>query len=181
MPNKITNYLTIKGDMEKINTIIGSDFLLKNTIIDPSEEYKEEWCIDNWGTLTDVIDVSINQEEIDSDQDENDPEIIIIFDTLVSPPNKWLESICKIYKQLIFINNWVTEDLPICGQTICNDGEYIEEIYEDEIEALYFLQENMPEYYSMFKKMLNEDTESIDLKSESIDFETESDELSDFD
>ncbi len=177
MPNYITNYLTIKGDKDEIDVIIGSDFTFKNTISNPNDTYNEEWCNENWGCSSDALDVCIEEED---DSECIEYEVTIVFDTINCCPFIWLKNIGKTYKNLVFINNWASEDFPKCGQITCCDGDYVEDNYEED-EAIEFIKDFMPEFYKIFNQSkIPSDTPS-DSHSLSDYDPSDSDSLYDFD
>lgn len=158
MPNHITNKLTISGQSNLIEEIIGSDIDtdqddyqldFKRTVPYPPEADSENgfdwynWHCNNWGTKWNANETSIIS------INENSAEII--FQTAWSPPRQWFERTIELYPSLDFRLSWYDEDYPNSGILNKSNGVYTNKYFGYEDEAKQFMKEEWPDVYQMYE------------------------------
>lgn len=160
MPNWVQNILTISGNADEINLIIGKKFSFANLIPLPSNVDKY-WVINNWGCKWDASNISITK--------VTNKKYIINFTTPWGPPDKWLQFIHKKMPNVKFSLVYADEDFPTCGSIKLQKDEIIEKTYDintNKQYALKFTKKYFPKIYKdgivMLKK--SEQIKSINRK-----------------
>lgn len=92
-------------DSEKLNELYGS-----------SDWY--QWRVTNWGTKWDVTEAFI--------EDQDDVELVVVFDSAWAPPVPWLEKIAPKFPELRFGLLYEEPGCDFCGYVIIEDGEVVD-------------------------------------------------------
>ncbi len=142
MPNYASNKLTIRGDKNLINRIVGESFSFKNTIpppegiIEQSSSIHSGWFMSNWGVKWDTSDQLVSP--LDGEKG-----VEINFSTPWNPPIKWLEKVIVIFPQLSFTLIYIDGDYPKCGKITGRNGiVQTKKEYAEGPKAIQFIQRN---------------------------------------
>ncbi len=120
---------THRKECEKIREGVPED-QLENLVFPPYPAINQSeaeqwyyWCVQNWGTKWDVSPTNI-------EDNENEEEWIVSFDSAWSPPIEWLEKVCQDYRELSFNLEYCEPGMNFVGEAVAEDGDCTEDTHE---------------------------------------------------